>query len=354
MKFTCKVCDYNTENKSNYNRHMKSKIHIQKSNKDKSKLTQINTKLTQIDSCVNNEVIKFECFKCKKIFSSAPSLSRHKNKYCKGKLIDMEEVKIQLEKEFEDRLKHKELEIKNKYLEEQVKKLEAYINSGKAGPTYNVSIKKYIQQSYPDAPHLIKLDDYATFKEKEYDDDDDKDDDKIFASTLIMYYKEKKLHHFLGNFIIKNYKKEDPKDQSLWNSDVSRLTYIIKELLANKKSCWNQDFQGLKTKSYIVDPFLKYISEYCTAYIDMHKVLKTDINNTINNALSLNIISNITNQINNGELANDILKYISPYFKINKFDSIEHCNDSQEDDDIEFNEDISIDNKEMNNFIDIE
>lgn len=47
---------------------------------------------------------------------------------------------------------------------------------------------------------------------------------------LIFYYKKNKLDKYLGDFIVKHYKKDNPELQAMWNSDTERLNYFIREL----------------------------------------------------------------------------------------------------------------------------
>ena len=63
----------------------------------------------------------------------------------------------------------------------------------------------------------------------------------------------------MGDFIIKVYKKEKPSEQSIWNTDSSRLTYIIKDLINKKSSKWKIDKKGIKTKKFLIKPLLKHI-----------------------------------------------------------------------------------------------
>jgi len=77
--------------------------------------------------------------------------------------------------------------------------------------TYNVSVKNYIQQNYPNAPVLKGPFDYAklTFNDNELID------------TLIYKYKHKCLCEYLGDFLVEYYKKDDPSDQSVWHAACS-------------------------------------------------------------------------------------------------------------------------------------
>jgi len=58
MAYKCEICNYESNDKSNYNRHLKSSTHIIKMNSDKHKKV-------------------FDC-KCGKKFAYLSGLSRHK------------------------------------------------------------------------------------------------------------------------------------------------------------------------------------------------------------------------------------------------------------------------------------
>ena len=355
MKFECKSCKYESNDKSNYARHLNSVKH----NRNAVPIVHnypdypiritpgyINNEEKQEDNKIQKK--EYKCKDCNTIFSFASGLSRHKKDRCiKDKSDSIENIKEQLEKDFEKKLKAKEVEKEKEiekalqtqkinFLEQQVKELKAYINSTKPGnntnTTYNISVKNYIQQIYSDAPYLIKLDNYALLKNEE----EEKEGIDDFADVLVHQYKHKRLHTYLGDFVIKQYKKEDPAEQSLWNSDVSRLTYIIKELLANKKSHWNHDFKGLKTKNYIIQPLLEYIQNYCIAYNEACDLDKDQIQNERychKITEKLNILGNIINDITKHTLSEEIVKYIAPHFQIpNKQDNFEFIDDDTDND----------------------
>lgn len=294
MVHICKLCDYQTDNKSNYNRHIKSSRHIQKS------VPVVKHNIVNPETPQNIFVCKY----CNIKFTRASSLTRHK--------------KICIEEEFNEKLKQKELEIKLEYsqkllekAETENKELKQYIKTVKP-TTYNISVKKYIQQTFPDAPHLIELSDYSIMEKNE----------SKLINTLIIQQQNESLYMYFGDFIVTNYKKGDPTDQSIWNSDVSRLTYIVKELLANNKSCWNHDPKGIKTKSQIINPLLKYVRELVEKYIDIYadKIADEITTLTKHDLCDINeklvCLATIKGSINNEILAEEILKYIAPHFHI--------------------------------------
>ncbi|ARF12127.1 hypothetical protein Klosneuvirus_3_262 [Klosneuvirus KNV1] len=319
MKYNCETCNYETNDKSNFNKHLNSQAH----SKRKTSIHKVDIKVNKnVNKNIEKLPSKFQCPNCDKNYSSAPSLSRHKKNYCYG-----DTIKTKLEQEFNEKIKQKELEIKleynqkllekaeieNKKIQEkadaEIKELKQYIKNTKP-TTYNISVKKMIQQTYPDAPHLAMLKNYAIIH---------KNEDIDFAQDLIYYYKKNKLNSYLGDIIIKYYKKEDPKDQSLWSTDSSRLKYIIKELLASKQTIWSEDDKGLKINKYIIKPLLKYIHEYINEQIEeLHDVLENTRGKDCEQiALKQIDLAHIREQIQNGQLKDAINKYIAPSFRFN-------------------------------------
>ena len=145
---------------------------------------------------------------------------------------------------------------------------------------------------------------------------------------IIYNHNHKILHKYLGDFIIKVYKKEKPSEQSIWNTDSSRLTYIIKDLINNKSSKWKIDKKGVKTKKFLIKPLLNHIK---TMLDDNQKILLgmvekskgLDIQSILDKVKS---IIDIKSSIEDNILCDDILRYITPhfYFDKNKIQKIEY------------------------------
>ena len=87
MKFNCEECNFRSNNKSNYNRHLKSKKHIS-----------ICENMDKEENILNITKNKFTCKFCGKILSNQPSYSRHVNRTCKKRKKSAQEVKEQKNK----------------------------------------------------------------------------------------------------------------------------------------------------------------------------------------------------------------------------------------------------------------
>ena len=108
------------------------------------------------------------------------------------------------------------------------------------------------------------------------------------------------------------------------SSDISRLTYIVKESLANKKSIWNHDYKGVKTKKCIIDPLLQHVKKYLADYWEKNVIIlpnkkqDIDVDALEKRQNKYNIIYAIETDIDNGVLANEIIKYIASYLHMDK------------------------------------
>lgn len=296
MKYDCKRCKYSTNDKSNYNRHIKSSTHMSSEKPDDN-----------IPISDDKDRLVFKCEKCHDFFTNRQSLSRHCLYRCKMSKTNENEI-IEL-KETISKLMNETCEMK-KLITEYVKTTKT-VNTNSHN-TYNISIKNYLQQTYPNAPALNGIIDYSKLEyDEEYDD---------LIDAIVYNYNNSCLNKYLGDFIICSYKKSNPLDQSIWSSDTSRLTYIIKELLANNESIWNHDYKGLKIKTYIIDPLLQYIKKHINDYwmknLDHFKTANVEQLNKFNNMYDS--IYKIKKLINGDILGNDIVKYIAPHFCINR------------------------------------
>ena len=138
-EYTCEFCNFKSNLKSNYNRHLNTKKHknnekeigvkMEKKNKTPHKSAQILTNIPQTphksSQILTNLVKKYTCEFCGKNFKRSDNLYRHTNKYCKmNKMKQKEEMLIkQIEKN----------EIEKQKLYDYIDKL-----IDKTGDTYNI------------------------------------------------------------------------------------------------------------------------------------------------------------------------------------------------------------------------
>ena len=303
LKYYCNTCLYSTNDKSNFNRHMNSGKHEKKVE---------DGLINPTPPLISPGLPTTNCKYCGCSFTRSCNMVRHLNICSEKKLKEtkeLEEEKNRVRKlEMELKLKEAESEMQIKIRDAQIEFLKEACKNKPTNNTY-ISVKNFVQQNYANAPPLQKLDDYSLL---EFSED--------FIDKLSYNQKNKILNKFLGDLLINWYKKEDPMQQSIWNSDVPRLSYVIKELMANNKSYWNQDQKGLKTKEYIINPLLQNIKNIIIRYLEriplnIRNSSIEDITTLLENSAAL---SYIKKEIDDGTLCEDIVRYLAPYFSIEK------------------------------------
>ena len=325
-KYECKNCLYETKNKSDYNKHCVTKKHLEKvtniTNSNNKNTSPQNSSLFLKKSLLETDL---QCAHCNKLFARNDNLIRHLktckvNKSYNDKLQETvndmklkEQIKIlnlKLSQSEQNVSKYKEDAVKHEEDAKYYKKM--FLEAGNLVKK-SVSSLTYVVENFNEAPSLkmLTVDDINNVT--------DETTEKEIVDDIISAHKHKTLGKYLGDYIIKIYKKTNPKSQSIWNTDDSRLTYLIKELSHNKSSNWFVDKKGHKTTSYIIEPLLTYVKEILTDY-----QLNFNIPQTRCNAVEMEFILenskrllDIINDIDDGNVSKDILRHISTQLRFN-------------------------------------
>jgi hypothetical protein len=337
MSYYCKFCDYETTSQSNFCNHKKTKKHIKKSisdidkqHKSTSSIHQstLQSTLQSTEMYTETATNIFNCKICNFKTEHKSSYYRHKKKCQKANELNMDleekekykELKIKLEYEIKEKELYKKLEQeKTELLNNFMNNANQIINktqdnaklSTEAIQNVSISAIKYANEKYQNAPPLLTLD---NFNINNLDFDNIKDRESI-TETLVYHAKLKSLDKLLGEHIIKNYKKEDPKTQSIHTTDCSRLNYIVKELI-NNVSKWEIDKNGIKICSKIIKPLIERCIELLLEH--QQKLLDDMSKGEFNNKNDINTIISVLMSIDKGSLECEINKYIAPHFNLNK------------------------------------
>jgi|688.fasta_scaffold258254_1 hypothetical protein len=317
MNYKCKYCNYESYDKFNYKKHLTTKKHKEKVNECLIE-SPLNPCRIQIESMVLKEHI---CQYCNRYYSTASNLSKHINN-CKNKDLLIDEInRLKTQLAIKDEKINDLCNMSSQkddmisVLKSEVAHLKSIVNNTSSIVKTSVSTMAYVIKNFKDAPALETMIDYSALHYEQ--------NTNQFVEELIYHYEHSRLDEYIGNFIIKYYKKEDPNKQSIWNSDTSRLTYLIRELLNNKVD-WKVDKKGIKTTKFIIEPILTYIDDQIREYIQTF-----DIDYTIINAreaeremMKVKSATDILKSIEDKILCEMILKYITPYFYLNKVESI--------------------------------
>lgn len=182
------------------------------------------------------------------------------------------------------------------------KKIKKFVQYERNVP-HTVSSLTYANNTYADAPAIEKV------KIKQVKKIKNCSDDKLM-SEIFSAYNNKKIDQYVGDIIVKIYKKEDPLEQSLWNTDTSRLTYLLKKYIYDEESKWIIDKKGVDTVKNVIAPILDNIKIMAIQY----QVDNND-NEDKDKVLLINtIFVKLLSDIDNKKLYKDILKYISSHF----------------------------------------
>jgi hypothetical protein len=262
--------------------------------------------------------MKFVCPYCNATFSFNQSLSRHKKYRC-SKNVDSELDICKEKKPKEDinalKIKCDLYEKQNAYLQSLVDKAGTIASDAITSVKSTTSALNYIVQTFSNAPALEPLKNYSEIKNyaviKNYCGDND------LARVLISLYSDGKLVNYLGDLLISIYKKDDPKEQSVWNSDCARLSYIIRIIIGSKES-WIMDKKGIKLKEFIINPLLEYVEKEIWMFLEEPKNANIDNFSRIGNAAKL------LKDIRNFVTCKELIKYLAPYFQINRIKEIEN------------------------------
>ena len=235
VQYECTPCNYITQNKNNHIKHCKTKKHLEKmppdtnsNNFDSSSPWNSSELLgTPQNSLLESATANQKCEFCGSIFARFSNLTRH-YRICvirNDEIIRLKSVVEQCEKAKKDqekifKIKLSQSEKESKHFEEESKYYKQMLKEAGGLVKKSVGSLTYIVENYNDAPaiKMINCDDIKNL-----------DGYDLVGEDILSSYKHKTLSKFLGDIIIILYKKENPKSQSIWNTDTSRLTYLIKE-----------------------------------------------------------------------------------------------------------------------------
>ena len=274
MKYECKMCNYESNKKFDFNKHEKRKKHIS----------------------LQNEI---------------------------NKIISIEKEKLELKYE------NKFLQEKIKLFEEKDIMLKEMTDITKTSVKTTQSAMTFITNNYANAPNIKEFNNFQFLKEKDH---------YKIADTIFHKYKHKTLVDYISKLLIEEYKKDKPKEQSFWNTDVARLSYVVKDKI-NNDSKWISDKKGIILSSYAIQPLVNKLKDRMTKshekiikdnnkYIDERddyldsdsetKDKKRTNNKKIERTLSyLEHFGGFFSDIDTGVLESDIVKNIAGHFFMN-------------------------------------
>jgi hypothetical protein len=346
--YKCEPCNYSTYRLPDMDRHSKTKKHLRNLCNLPEKVigvmyndTHNDTKISHKDS--KNIITrkkpkekKFKCDKCNRRFTERCNLYRHQKHYCTitvhlssntNESMDDKNIKITGKKKMGTD-KDKEIE----ELKEQNKKLldlatknanicefnaEANVINAKSTKK-SMNMMSHAMKNWANAPPMKLLEGKEAMKLITYENKS-----KLSIEEVIIHqFNADTLDRFLGNVLIKEFKKEDQLDQSLWTTDSSRLCFIIKQIVGDTGSDrWVSDKSGIEITKLLISPLVKKVSEMMSDYVN--KFIKEMKENVDCNEKKAKIAmermydaETVIRGIVKNDLRKEILKYIAPYFNV--------------------------------------
>jgi hypothetical protein len=312
--YNCEFCNYSVDRKNDMSKHNITNKHIKmrdsqlRENSNHVAPPKSPLKSPPVMNAVLPQIKTLNCKYCGTEFSWKQNLSRH-HKTCGAKDTDKDTLAnkfILLEKKVE-----KQAEI----VEKQAEIIQGYTNSFRTIAENSTEANKassnalsFVITNLKNAPSIEKFANFGLLMEG--------NTKYTMAEIAIHYYKKAELPKFIGDKLIKHYKKDNPKNQSMWNTDSNRAAYIIKEL-SDDESEWRTDKGGIVTSKYTVAPIFDHINN------DLKRFIKESRKLLIENA-SDDILTNMIHaqsiimEMESGTLNNKIIKYISNYFHLDK------------------------------------
>jgi hypothetical protein len=303
--YECKICGTTFTAKSNLSRHKKN-VCILKEIQHNNDIKDLEVKYIELDKLYTKVSAENEYLK-----KSIQDLLLFKMSYMSMLEKSYDTNVYMLEKTYDTNVQM--FETNNKIME---------INSETTKINAEASIKslstaKYISKNLNKAPPL-------TYEKKEIVGLLEYNNSKRYKPVdyVIYNYTLGKLDEWVGNIIVKVYKKENPFDQSIWVTDNSRFSYYIFDVIENasgKKHEWITDKSGTKVIEKIITPTLNLLCKMLETYLEETKNIHDeyddmeieDISRYSNNRQkTLELIKEIKENI----IHKDVLKYITPLF----------------------------------------
>lgn len=335
-KYFCNTCNYVTRRSNNLKKHMLTQKHIINNKKDNKPVVKIsNVKSNKLEKLFDKSDLsddfsdlaenlsmhklipynkKYVCKKCKFEFAHSQSLYNHKKfNRCK-KTQKFDNDKIVISKEEYNKLKNTAEKLereKDKILDLANKNADATIITAKSA-NQSMRMMTYAIRNFADAPPVKLLEKSDAMKLITHK----KNSEFSIEEHFVYNYAENLLHKFIGDMIIRSYKKENPEEQSMWATDTSRMSFIVMQILEDTgENEWVNDKSGLKIIKLIIKPVLEEIKHKMIKYINMCAKEGNDNDGNLKDCMEKMLnAKKIILEITKETLELEILKYIAPSF----------------------------------------
>ncbi|AYV81299.1 MAG: hypothetical protein Harvfovirus26_7 [Harvfovirus sp.] len=305
MQHICDKCGGGFLYSSLLIRHAKSCSGKNVSDTDKQKITRLEDEVKNLTNS-NTELLKDK-------YNSLEELRKEKDKLLEELRKEKDDVICALQNEIKvlqgdkEKILHRLYENKTSEIKEVKNYSPQNSQAAKDINETKMSKVKYLQKFCGMCPAIQKIIEPIGLEEKEED---------IIINSLNNHEMDA-FDQYIGDFLIKKYKKEDLRTQPLWCTDVSRITYNIRQEIGDN-IYWYNDEKGLKTRQQLIDPTLSYIRNILQKYVlAQQEIFKMEINQDEKLTMRKKITSanDLLKDLRN-HMGSKILKYIMLHFKL--------------------------------------
>jgi len=254
--YKCTICNFKSTNKSNYESHLKTVKH---QSNIKQNINDEDIDLIVSDESLNKRIDSLEKELLVQKTHFMDKLLKEKDNYIEKmetimvKQLDVKDVQIKEKNNYIEKMETimvKQLDVKDVQIKEKDKQIDEKDKQAKQ----SFNLLNHLITNYPNAPNIQKLTDFSFMREPD-------EDREMLLELIITYYEEDRLLRYLANNILSIYKKTSISDQSLWSSDPSRNSYIVKNKVNDDDSRWMRDVRGELISKFIIAPYMDYLIE---------------------------------------------------------------------------------------------
>lgn len=305
--YECECCDFNTDSSYNFKRHNKSPRHMKKAH---------DAKIPCCEYCGLLFDDKYKKCRHKKICpdKSNDNLNENSKKGSKISVSDKEQLMEMV-----------------KLIDAKIDKVTSNVNKHTTDVNkHTVSMMKYAMINFKNVEPLVELDEQQVYKMLEYNKkgltkkEDLENETENYIRPVLRYYESEVICEFFGRLIVKYFDRENDEDQQFWTTDVSRLSFIIMQVINKTDREWCDDKTGAKFTKLVIKPMfnavIKLINDYVNIKQNWIKLQKNIPEHKMSELMECQQQArDLEIEIKYDKLTKGILKYVAPYFN---FDSL--------------------------------
>ena len=145
--------------------------------------------------------------------------------------------------------------------------------------------------------------------------------EELYVEKILLLFKQKKIAKYVKDLIVSMYRTKDPSKQSVWNTDASRLNYLIRDIIGQQIE-WTSDKKGIKLTKYVIKPITDLMREMIEKYKNNKFKITQDQNESLKIIEKANRLHSLAtlfvDKLKSGDLDDDICAKLCAEFHLDK------------------------------------